>query len=333
MTPFPLEELDFAAGVAEASARIRPEAAWTPLEPWPSLSRRLAARVWIKADCDQPTGSFKIRGAANKLKCLAPQDKKRGIVSASTGNHGLALSRAAGLEGTPLTLFVPESLSPEKRQRLQAEPGVSLEFVPASCEQAEARARECARCTGRPFISPYNDPDIILGQGTAGLEILANCPEVEDVIVPVGGGGLIAGIAGYIKSVRTGVRVFGVEPARSAFMAASLRAGRLVNVEEKPTLADAVAGGIEPGALTFPLCRRLVDDILTVEERRIADSLALLFHERGRVVEGAGALALAGLLGKPEVFRGRAVVLVASGGNIAAGLHRRVVAEASPIRL
>jgi len=320
--------MDLLSGVRDASVRIRPDVIRTSLLRSDHLSRRLAADVFIKAEYEQPTGSFKIRGATNKLKSLTREEKDRGLVSASTGNHGLAVGRAAHLQGAAVTLFVPDSLSPDKRAKLLAAPGVSLEFVPASCEQAELKARQFGRDTSRVFISPYNDPDVILGQGTAGLEILEQLPHVQDVLVPVGGGGLIAGIAGYLKSVRPGIRVIGVEPVNSRFLAESLKAGRIVEVEESPSLADAVAGGLEPGSMTFPLCQRYIDDIITVEESLIAESLALLFEDHGRVVEGAGALALAGLLKDPGRFQGRSLALVASGGNISPSLHRQVVSRA-----
>jgi threonine dehydratase len=318
---------EFREGVEAAAARIRPEAERTPLLRAEELGRLAGADVFLKAEYAQPTGSFKVRGALNKVHLLGPEALGRGIVSASTGNHGLAVSFAARLAGTSLVLFIPESISAEKKRRLQASDGVRLELVAGSCEQAEARARRFAAGSNRVFISPYNDLDIVLGQGTAGLEILADLPEVEDVIVPVGGGGLIAGVAGFVKAAKPGARVIGVEPLNTRFMWESVRAGRLVEVEEKETLAEAVAGGIEPGSLTFPLVRRFVDALLLVEEDLIARSVALIHRTLGAVVEGAGALAAAGLLARPDLFRGRTVALVASGGNILLDLHRRILAE------
>jgi len=316
--------IDFLNGVPAASARIRPEVLRTPLVRSDSLSARIGADVFIKAEHFQPTGSFKIRGAMNKLRSLTAAEKSRGVVSASTGNHGLAVGHAASLEGVEVILFVPESLSSEKRRRLLFAPGVRLEFVEGSCEQAEVRARQFGRETGRPYVSPYNDPDIILGQGTAGLEVLEDLPDVQDVLVPVGGGGLIAGMAGYLRSIRPSVRILGVEPYNSRFMKESIEAGHLVDVDEAPSLADAVAGGLEPGSLTFPLCQEYVDDIIVVEEPLIAESVALMFRDGAGIVEGAGALALAGLLKDEDLFKNRRVVLVASGGNISPELHRRI---------
>ncbi len=318
----------FQESVEAADVRIRPEVLVTPLVRAGELGRRAGAEVFLKAEYAQPTGSFKVRGAVNKVRLLHPGELGRGIVSASTGNHGLAAAFASRLAGTSLILFVPESISPEKKRRLLASDGVELRFIAGSCEQAEIQARRFAAGSGRVFISPYNDPDIVFGQGTAGLEIFREMPGVEDVVVPIGGGGLVAGVAGYLKAAKPGVRIMGVEPANSRFMWESVKAGRLVEVEERETLADAVAGGIEPGSLTFPLVRRMVDDILLVEEDLIGRSVALIHKTLGAVVEGAGALAAAGLLARPELFRGRTVVLVASGGNILPELHRRVVAGA-----
>ena len=318
----------FRKSVEDAAARIRPDVLTTPLVAAEELGRLSEARVFLKAEYAQPTGSFKVRGAVNKVRLLEGEALGRGIVSASTGNHGLATAFAARLAGASLILFVPESISPEKKRRLLAADGVDLRPVAGSCEQAEIRARRFAAESGRVFVSPYNDPDIVFGQGTAGLEVLEALPGVDDVVVPVGGGGLIAGVAGFLNATKPNVRVFGVEPVNSRFMSESVKAGRLVEVEERETLADAVAGGVEPGSLTFPLVQRLVDDILLVEEELIAQSMTLIHETLGAVVEGAGSLAVAGLLAAPGLFRGRTVVLVGSGGNVLPELHRRIVAPA-----
>ena len=198
-------------------------------------------------------------------------------------NHGLAVAYAAKLERIDLTLFLPENASAIKREKIEAT-GIRPEFFGRDCEKTEIHARAVASERGRVFISPYNDADVIAGQGTTAVEIIDALSGLEAVIVPVGGGGLIAGIAGTIKSFFPGVRVFGVEPEVSAFMKASIDAGQLVGFPERPSVADGVAGGIEPGSMTFPLCR--------------------------------GALAVAGLLAAPERFQGQRVVCVSSGSNI-----------------
>jgi threonine dehydratase len=308
-------ERDFRAGVVAARARIGNEAVWTPLERSKGLSARLGAHVHVKWESEQRTGSFKFRGALSAIRSLPQESRARGIVSASTGNHGLAVGTAARLEGTDLVLFVPETIVPSKLDKLRRA-GIAVTVRGPSCERTEILARASARDEGRTFLSPYNDVDVIMGQGTVAYEIFRDFPEVDVVFVPVGGGGLAAGIAAYLRNARPDVRVFGVEPETSAFMAASLAAGRLVDVEEGETAADAVAGGIEPGSITFGLCRMFLEDVVTVTEGAIASAMSELFRLHGRMVEAAGALALAGAEAKSGLFRDKNVVLVASGGNI-----------------
>ncbi len=317
--------VDYIVRIKEAYERIRADIKRTPVEYSEPLSRETGANVHFKWECDQTTGSFKLRGALNKLRTLSPEDRAKGVVSASTGNHGLAISHASRLEGIGLKLFLPETVAEIKRKRIEAM-GVDVEVRGASCDRSEAIAREFAARTGRVFVSPYNDWDIVCGAGTVGLELDADLARFDEVLVPVGGGGLIAGIAAFLKAVRPGVRVVGVEPETSAFMAASLAAGRLVEIEERETIADAVAGGIEPGAITFPLCRDLVDGIAVVPERAIARALALVHERHDRMIEGAGALPLAALLHAPRRWEGRTVVAIVSGGNIAPERFQKIIA-------
>jgi threonine dehydratase len=316
MSEFPI---DHAAKIREAYARIKSDIKRTPVEPSAPLG--LEAALYVKWECDQTTGSFKLRGALNKLRSLAPGDRARGVVSASTGNHGLAISHASRLEGIALKLFLPETVAEVKRKRIESL-SVDVEVRGASCDRAEAIARDFAGRTGRVFVSPYNDWDIVFGAGTLGLELAEDLPRFDDVLVPVGGGGLIAGVAAYLKAVRPGVRIVGVEPEASAFMAASLAAGRLVEIDERETVADAVAGGIEPGSITFPLCRDLVDAIETVPESSISRAMAHVHERHGRMLEGAGALPFAALLASSAARKGRTAVAVASGGNIAVDRFR-----------
>lgn len=318
---------NFAGKVREAYERIKADIRRTPLEYSEPLSRETGARVHVKWECDQVTGSFKLRGALNKLRSLSAADRARGVVSASTGNHGLAISHASRLEGIGLKLFLPETVAEVKKRRIEAM-GVEIEVRGASCDKAEAVARAFAERTGRVFVSPYNDWDIVFGAGTVGLELVEDLPRFDVVLVPVGGGGLIAGIAGYLEALRPEARVVGVEPVTSAFMAASLAAGRLVDIEEKETIADAVAGGIEPGAITFPLCRDRLDSIACVPEPLIARAMALVHEHHGRMVEGAGALPFAALLHSPSKWAGRKVVAVVSGGNISPERFRAITGPA-----
>lgn len=305
---------ELAAAVAGADVRIRGGIVRTPLEFSPILSRETQTTVLIKWECDQRTGSFKLRGALNAVLSMPAAVRRSGIISASTGNHGLAMTLAARLAGAPLILYVPRTITPVKRARLRRA-GADLVIDGDSCEVAEGLARRAAAASGMIYVSPYNDPAVIAGQGTVGLEILAAARDAAAVLVPIGGGGLAAGIAGIMKAQAAGIQVWGVEPRHSAFMQASLASGRLVKIKEKSTLADAVAGGIESGSITFPLCRRYLRGIITVSERTLAAALTDLSRIHGRSVEGAGALALAALRTEKKRFRGRTVVLVVSGRN------------------
>ena len=305
---------DFKKGVERAYRRIKDDVLRTDCALDPGLSRAQGADIRVKWESQQRTGSFKIRGALNKVRSLPARRAGAGLVSASTGNHGLAMCWAAAREDVPLVLFLPETVARHKLDMLKRFP-VRIELRGESCEEAEVQARRWADETGRVFVSPYNDIEVVFGQGTVGFEIARQVRDVQYVLVPVGGGGLAAGIAGYLKSRDPGIRIIGVEPAASAFMSASIRAGRIVSIPEKPTGADAVAGGIEPGSITFDLCRTLIDDWIEVTEGTIREAEAVL-NGRGRgPVEPAGALALAALISGPERFQGRSVVLIASGGN------------------
>jgi len=310
-----MDGVRFPEGVLEARQRMEPEVFHTPLTASARLSRLCHGEVRLKWENKQVTGSFKFRGALNRLRTLSPEERAKGVISASTGNHGLALSWACQLEEVSLLLFVPKNAAAEKFRRL-AEAGATVIRYEGSCEAAEIYGRQLASEEGKVFISPYNDAEIIHGQGTIGSEILEDWPEVEAVFVPVGGGGLISGIAGLMKSLKPAVRILGVEPENSAFMTASLRAGQITQIEEKETLAEAVAGGLEPGAITLELCSKYVDGMITVSEERIRQAMDLIYLEHGRMVEGAGALALAGLLSQAKDFEGRRIALVVSGGNV-----------------
>lgn len=313
--------------ILEARRRIGTDVRHTPTEHSAGLSRRTGARVHFKWESDQTTGSFKLRGALNKLRLLTPEERRRGVVSASTGNHGLAVAHAARLEGVALKLFLPANVAAGKRQLLEST-GVPLEFYGDACEKTEIYARAFAGTAERSFISPYNDADVVAGQGTVGLEIAEDVPGVQDILVPLGGGGLACGIAAAFLPERPEPRVYGVEPVNSAFMSASLSAGKIVEIPERPTVADAVTGGLEPGAITFPLCRDLLAGVIVVEEPIIVEAMTLIFREHGRRVEPAAALSLAGLLRDPARFAGRTVVCVASGGNITTERFREITGAA-----
>ncbi len=315
---------DLKKKIIAAYRRIGADIRRTSLEYSPVLSGLAGAEVFLKWESEQRTGSFKFRGALNKMRGLSAEERSRGVVSASTGNHGLGISLAAEMEEVPLVLVLPQSVSAEKKRRLEEGPAQII-VRGESCDKAEMWARRLAEETGKTFVSPYNDLEIIAGQGTIGLEIAEDLPDVEAVFVPVGGGGLVAGIAGFLKASGPTVDIFGVEPSCSGVMAASLEAGQILEIEEEETIAEAVAGGIEPGSITFPLCQELLARIILVEEPLIKEAMSLILENHQRMVEGAGALSLAGLLKERPRFSGMKTVLLISGGNIDSQIFRNAL--------
>jgi threonine dehydratase len=307
---------DAAREVSLAEPRIRPQVRETPLEPSAWLSREAGAEVHLKLENVQVTGSFKARGAFNKLLALSDADRARGVVTASTGNHGLAVAHALAQLGMDGEIFLPSTVSPAKLEALQLR-GARVRLIEEDPGLVETIARREAGASGRVYVSPYNDPQVIGGQGTVAVELLRQLPQVNVVLVPVGGGGLISGIASYLKRRQPAIRVVGCQPAACPIMARSVAEGRLLELPSDPSLADATLGLVEPGAITFPLCRELVDDWIVLDEAAIGAALRLLLARHFVLVEGAGALPVAGLLAAKERFRGTQVALVLSGSHLA----------------
>jgi len=312
----PFSPADAAREVSLAEPRIRAHIRETPLEPSPWLSQETAAEVHLKLECTQVTGSFKARGALNKLLSLSEADRSRGVVTASTGNHGLAMAHALVQLGVDGEIFLPASVSPGKREALELRKA-RIRLIEEDPGLVESIARREAEASGRVYVSPYNDPQIIGGQGTIAIELLRQLPRLDVVLVPVGGGGLISGIASYLKRRQPAVRVVGCQPAACPIMARSVAAGRLLELPSDPSLSDATVGLLEPGAITFPLCRELVDEWIVVEEAAIRSALRLVLERHFILVEGAGALAVAGLLAGRERWRGAHVALILSGSHLA----------------
>src|SRR5262245_7936354 len=295
--------------IEQAAERIRPHVRATPLDRSLYLSERLGAEVFLKLENVQHTGSFKVRGAMNKLLMLAPEHRQAGVVTASSGNHGAAVAYGAQAFGLRALIFVPEHASPTKVAAIQRL-GAELRFAGDDVAQSEGIAREYAAQHGLAYIPPYNDSDVVIGQGTIGVELLAQRPDIDSVFVTVGGGGLIGGIASYLKSALHPITVVGCLPERSPVMAASVEAGRIVEWPSLPTLSDGSAGGIEPDSITFPLCRDLVDEYVLVSEEEIAAALRLALDPLHHLIEGAAAVALAGLLKRQDLVRGRRVAVI-----------------------
>ncbi|MXZ21966.1 MAG: threonine/serine dehydratase [Caldilineaceae bacterium SB0665_bin_25] len=317
---------DFPRQIRLAASRIRAHIVETPLLLSPALSKGTGAQVYLKLENRQHTGSFKLRGATNKLLNLTAEERARGVVTASTGNHALAVAHAATLLNVAATIFLPEAASPRKVEELEAFP-VALCRVPGDALNAEISARQAARQRNQLFISPYNDPHVIAGQGTIAVELLRQQPHLDAVFVTVGGGGLMGGVASYIKGTGSQIQIVGCQPENSAVMLASVRAGRVVETESLPTLSDGSAGGIEPHSVTFDLSRSHVDHWLTVSEAEIATAMRLIHREGGECIEGAAGVAVASLLKTERHFAGQRLAVVICGGNVDSDTWQQVLEQ------
>lgn len=312
--------------VLEAAGRIRSMAVRLPLLALPGLSARLGMALFAKPEYLQPTGSFKVRGAANAILALPEERRAAGVICASTGNHGKAVAYVARRLGTRCTVCM-STLVPQNKREGVARQGAEVCIVGRSQDDAQAEVERLTAEAELTAIPPFDHPHVIAGQGTIGTEIVEDLPAVDRILVPLSGGGLISGIALSVKHLRPQARVIGVSMERGAAMAASLRAGRPVEVEEEETLADSLGGGIgRDNRYTFPLVRDLVDEIVLVGEKDIAAAIAAFYAEEQIVCEGAGAVGLAALLSGRVQTAGGNTVLVVSGRNIDMGLHHRLAA-------
>jgi threonine dehydratase len=313
--------------LAARSAAIAPDLAdhvvRTPLVRFADASELSGATLLVKSEHLQRTGSFKIRGALAKILSLSPDERARGVVTASSGNHGLGIAHALRILGGTGIVCVPEGASPAKLRAL-ARHDVEVRTLDASPDVTETSARALAEELGRTFVSPYNDPAVIAGQGTIGVEILAQLGRrrLDAVVVAVGGGGLVSGIASVVKSALPDTRIVGASPANDAAMAASVQAGQIVDIEAKPTLSDGTAGGIEPGSITFPLCSELVDEWSLVTEQQIRDALRLAIDTEHQLLEGAAATSLAAAIELGRENPGSSIAVVSCGANISSSTLR-----------
>jgi threonine dehydratase len=311
----PLEPLAVAREVQKADERIRPYLGETALLPSPVFGEWLGAEVTFKCEHLQPTGSFKVRGALNKLLSLAAGQRAKGVVAASTGNHGAAVAFAARSLAAPCLVFVPETAASTKVEAIRRL-GAEIRVFGTDPVEAERRARQFAAETGRSYLSPYNDLQVIAGQGTLAAELERQAGAIDAVIASLGGGGLIAGIAAYLKNLDKDVRVIGCSPLNSAVMIESLKAGRILELPSKLTLSDGTAGGIEPGAVTFELCRDLVDEVLTLTEDEIKEAMRRFMDVHHQLIEGAAGVAVAAALKKGPELAGKRLAVVLCGSNI-----------------
>jgi len=311
------------ADIQQARQRISSLVHRTPLLSSATLSAMTGASVLLKAENLQRTGSFKLRGAANRIAQLSPAERKRGVIAASAGNHAQGVALAASRMGIPCVIVMPRRASLAKVEATRGY-GAQVELAGDSYDDAQRRAKALADERRLVLVHPFDDAQVIAGQGTIGLEILEDAPDVRLVVVPIGGGGLIGGIAAAVKAKAPRVRVVGVQAAAAPACVESLRGGRRVAVRPRPTVADGIAVG-RPGKLPLELIRRYVDDVVTVDEEDITRTMVLLLERCKQVVEGAGAAALAALMaGKAGQPRGKAVAIL-SGGNIDPTVIDRVV--------
>ena len=292
----------------------------TPLAGSLALAQACGAdETRLKLEQLQPTGSFKVRGAESRVASIAASGSGARLVTASSGNHGIAVARAAARHGLAVTILVGGSVSPAKLEKLREleTDRCTVEIFGRDTDDTEPEARRRHDLGAAVYVSPYNDPDVVAGQGTVGMEILEDWPEVNTVVVPIGGGGLISGIGLWIKTVSPNVRLIGVQPDASAPMHAFLGTGSARRVPIGATLADGVAGNIERGSITLRLAKRLVDDVLLVDEDAIAGAMRWAWNGPRYRLEGSGALGIAALLsGRLGKLAGRRVAVVLTGGNI-----------------
>jgi threonine dehydratase len=328
-------ERRIAAGDAQAArAVVSPIARHTPLLSSRSLSDGCGGQVVLKAENLQRTGSFKLRGAVHKISRL---ERPTGVVAGSAGNHGQSLAYAARERGIPCEVFMPSEAAVAKVAAVQAFGGI-VHLGGESVDACVAAARERAAETGAGFVHPFDDPEVILGQATLGLELLDDVPDLATVVVPIGGGGLISGIAGVVKAARPTARVVGVQVAACAPFPESIRTQVPVTFDARATIADGIAIK-RPGELTLPLVERWVDEVVVVSEDAIAEAMVWLLERSKLVVEGGGAVGVAALLGgqiKPDP--NGPTVIVLSGGNVDAGLlaaiaHRHETTAGRRLRL
>lgn len=316
--------IDFPTEVIKAYNRSKSSIRKTPLEHSPYLSNLIDGNVYLKLDNIQKTGSFKFRGAVSKMTSISATEKEKGVVTASTGNHGAACSLAMSLLGIDGKIVVPTIVHKNKVNNI-LNLGGKVEYHGDDCLIAEERAQEISKTTGATYISPYNDPAIICGQGTMGYEIDQDLKNIDSVFVSVGGGGLICGVGGYLKSVQKNVKMVAVSPKNSCVMYESIKAGKQLDLPSDPTLSDGTAGGVEMGSITFELCQRIIDEFILVTEDEIADGIRIGVEKHHQLIEGAAGAAIAGFMKQKDKLNGQTVVIVMCGGNISSEVLKSIL--------
>jgi threonine dehydratase len=332
--------------VLRAALRLDGKMRRTPLVRSEWLSSLVPhSRVLLKCEHQQATGSFKARGSLNKFLSLSQGERQFGIITASSGNHGLGVARASAMTGVRSTIVLPRNASPSKVQAIkrlaeQSREGlITLEFVEGDALAAEQAAIARSEVSELTYISPYNDAQVIGGQGTVAVEAVSQfasehwtekklTPEIHHAFITVGGGGLVSGVGTYLKALSPTVKIWGCMPEVSPEMALWVRSGTYTTVQEQATLSDASAGAPEEASITYNLCKQLVDEFALVAESTIADIMRRVWHEEGMLVEGSAAVAVAAYIAActqaPEEFIGRTTMIVLCGGNLSDDVLRQV---------
>lgn len=325
-----IHQLPFNLHLPEAARSIAPYVRRTPVLRTTQLESPGGLRVFLKLENLQVTGSFKVRGAANRILAIPPEERARGVVACSSGNHGRAVAHMAGVLGIPATICVPSWVDRVKKEGMERS-GARVLLAGDSYDEAEAGALALSEGEGLTFVQPFDDPWIAAGQGTLGLELLEEVPGLSTVLVPLSGGGLAGGVAYAIKELRPDVRIIAVSAHRARVMYESLKAGKPISMEEEETLAEALAGGIGlSNRFTFPMIRELVDEHVLVEEEGIREAVLFGVRSLQLLLEGGGAVALAALLDRRLELAGdgtESVAVILSGGNVSLDRLSRLMGE------
>jgi threonine dehydratase len=302
------------ADVERAARDLRPHLSPTPLQYSRAFTDKARCHVHLKIESIQPIRAFKVRGALTKLIRMTEEQRAAGVITASAGNHGMGVAYAAAAFKAPATVYVPEAANPFKVEAIRR---LGARVVPAgrNYNGAYLEALAAQKESGATFVHAYDDPDVVAGQGTIATELLSDLQDFDTVLVPIGGGGLIGGIALYLKSRKPGIKVIGVEPSGADAMSRSLRSGSIVTLDRVSTIADGLAASA-PGKLTFELAQKYVDDVIVVEETEMLRAIRLLFEWEHLLAEPAGAAAVAALLYHYRPVPNETVVVILSGGNV-----------------
>ena len=311
--------------ILDASSRIKPFIRKTTFSYSEVFSKLIDGEVYFKLENQQFTGSFKARGALNKILTLNESGKSiSSVISASTGNHGAAVAYAARQANIECNIYVPKGSSRAKLSKMKSY-GANITIFGNDCVEAEAKARDLSDKKLIPYVSPYNDFHIAAGQGTIGAEIKSQANELDAIIISIGGGGLMAGTASFLRSVWPDIKVIGCSPSNSAIMIHSMEEGKILELESLPTLSDGTAGGVEKESITFPLCCKLVDETILISEKEIKDAMVFYIENEHQLLEGAAGTAVAALIKMKDKLKGKKIGVVICGGNIAIDTLKQVI--------